>query len=407
MNRHDRSGKRRHMLRRIMVAVLIVMLSMWGLPPSAGLAEDKAANTLQETVGLSDEARAAAYEKLRFAMQEWTPGLVLSRHPFAVVTEVHETGEALDEVAIVRIWTGLIARVDDDLVVVWDELRLDAGGAVASMSVAQSKLLPDYFAEANQRTYRNVGFVGLYPWAYIPTDPEAVEAGVAPVAQGGIIDLYGYDFGDATVNMQDAGSVGYLPAIPARITDRLSYATRAVDDVPADIAGHWAEPYTLSLMRLGIVDGYGDGTIRPAQALTRAEFIKLALSAALFPPESRASGYADVTGHWAEPYLSAAEAHGVIPQGDGVATFEPNEPVSRAEMAVMLHGVLQALLLPLPEAPQAFPDTDGLDETTRNAIEAVAGYGILSGFGDGTFRPDEPLTRAQAFVAIAKLAEWL
>lgn len=394
MTKDEGGGKRRRLLRWMMIAVLVVIMPVWAVTPGSVLAADSGAEALQETAGLSDEARKAAYENLRFDMQEWTEGLVLSRHPLAVVTEVSAAGEEGDEAAIMGVWTGLIARADDDLIVVWDELRLDAGGTPAAIRLAESKLLPDYFAAEHQRTYRTAAFIGRYPWAYIPTDPEAAEAGIPPVAQGGIIDLYGNDFGDAIVNRQVAGPVASFPAIPDRIIDRPSYTQRTIAEIPADIVGHWAEPYTLSLMRLGIVDGYEDGTVRPGQVLSRAEFVKLALTAALLPLDGDASVYPDVAGHWAESYMSAAEIYGVIPQGDGATVFQPDEPVSRTEMAVVLQGVLAALHLPLPETP-------------RHAIEAVAGAGILTGFEDGTFRPNEPLTRAQAFVAIAKLVEWL
>lgn len=407
MNGRAGSGKRRGLLIWTAAALVIVILSGWMVPPDAGLAAGGWADGLRETVGLSGEARAAAYGQLRFDTGEWEIGLVLSRHPLAVVTEVHGAGSDLEEAAAVRIWTGLISRADDDLIVVWDELRLDAAGSPVSVLLAQPKLLPDYFAAEHQRTYRNAQYAGFYPWAYIPTDPEAAEAGAEPVAKGGVIDLYGNDFGEAAVNMQVAGPVAPSAAIPDRILSRPSYATRGIDEIPADIAGHWAEPYALALMRLGIADGYEDGTVRPSRVLSRAEFVKLALSAALLPPDGNETGYPDVAGHWAAPYVTVAEAHGIVPRGDGFSAFRPDEPISREEMAVLLQRILAALRLPLPEKRLSFPDTEGLDGLTRYAIEAVAGHGILNGFEDGTFRPGEPLTRAQAFVAIAKLAEWL
>lgn len=406
------SGFRRRP-RRMAAARLALLLAACLLPVQAGFAAADGAARLGETAGLPDAAREEAYGRLRFQPAALTKGLVLSRRPFAVVADVVRDGAAGGEeaavdgaVAVVAVWTGLLGRADRDLVAVWDEIRVDAAGRPVSVRLAEPRLLPDYFAADHQRLFRGAGHLGLYPWVSVPTDREAAEEGLAPVADGGVVDLYGHEFGDAPVNVQDAGPVRPLAAIPDRIVPRRALPAREIAAVPPDAAGHWAELFVLRLMRMGIVDGYADGTIRPERTLTRAEFVKLVLAVLQLPPSGSPSGYPDAAGHWAEPVLAAAEAGGLIPAGDGAHPFRPDDPIRRGEMAAVLGGALAALHLDAAERSGRFPDADGLAAEVREAVERAAGLGLVSGFPDGTFRPEEPLTRAQGFAVIAKLAEW-
>lgn len=378
--------------------------SAWENGQAYGTEPLSAETLLKETVGLNDRTRSEAYGRIHFDPDGWTAGLVLSHRPFAVVSATADPEAEPDMAATVRVWTGLIARTGPDLVAVWDEIRVDKNGLPVSVLTAEPVLLPGYFAADDQRAYRAEAYIGLYPWVHIPTDREAAESNAKPVAEGGIIDLYGNDFGDAAVNYQEAGPVKTLSAVPRRIADRPGFTLRDIGRVPADAAGHWAEPYILDLMRKGIVDGYGDGTIRPHKTLTRAEFVKLVLLAVQVSPSRNGSGYPDVSGHWSGPYVAAADENGIVPKGDGKTAFRPDEPITRSEMSVVLAGALHHLQLVVAAEQPDYRDTAGLDDEKRNAIRFASAIGILSGFGDGTFRPGEPLTRAQAFVAIAGLA---
>lgn len=75
-------------------------------------------------------------------------------------------------------------------------------------------------------------------------------------------------------------------------------------------------------------------------------------------------------------------------------TFRPDAPVTRAEMAKML--VLTQGLKPEPDKPLPFSDTAGHWATRDGYLQAAVDAGMINGFPDGTFRPDDPVTRAQA-----------
>jgi hypothetical protein len=114
-------------------------------------------------------------------------------------------------------------------------------------------------------------------------------------------------------------------------------------DAFSDTQGHWANIPALALFREGIVNGYPDGTFRPDGLLTRAEFAKMVILALKISP------------------------------------FSPSLPT--------------------------FPDVSK-DHWGFSYIEAAVKAGLFRGFPDGTFRPEEPVTREQILTVIARNAGW-
>jgi hypothetical protein len=146
--------------------------------------------------------------------------------------------------------------------------------------------------------------------------------------------------------------------------------------------------------------GYPDGTVRPDLSVTRAE--AAAILFRLMAAEDGASrpagsSYADVqAGDWharAIEYLTAAGILDGYPDG----TFRPNDPIARGEFAKMIVGA------------------NGLDATAGNAFGDVAGHwaagyansaaakGWFEGYSDGSFRPQNNLTRAEAVTAMNRV----
>lgn len=99
----------------------------------------------------------------------------------------------------------------------------------------------------------------------------------------------------------------------------------------------------------------------------------------------------DISGHWAEAFIDEAWGKGLI-QGYPDGTFKPNQPVTRAEFTVMLTN---ALNLEGEGVTLAFADRDQIGGWAERAIALAVEAGIVSGYEDGTFRPDLPMTRAE------------
>ncbi|GKS09301.1 hypothetical protein YDYSY3_03010 [Paenibacillus chitinolyticus] len=147
------------------------------------------------------------------------------------------------------------------------------------------------------------------------------------------------------------------------------------------------------------MEGYPDGTFQPGKGISRAELA--AILARLFANETSAAAqnpFADVPAtHWASQYVTAVFG-GKLMDGYPDGKFNPERILTRAEMATILVKLKQ---LPAVQGASAFTDVQGhwAAENIRKAEKA----GLLTGFEDGTFRPDQALTRAQAVVIFNKL----
>ena len=129
-------------------------------------------------------------------------------------------------------------------------------------------------------------------------------------------------------------------AIPVR--GRTSFS-----DVPAD---QWYAPFFSALQGAGVLQGYADGTARPAQQMTRAEALKIAFQSVGIEPAS-VSGRTFVDlgpQHWAAPYAELAQALDVIGgypigEGDRFIAFRPEQAITRAEFAAVVARVQEAI----------------------------------------------------------------
>ncbi|MBX2863173.1 MAG: S-layer homology domain-containing protein [Leptolyngbyaceae cyanobacterium MAG.088] len=115
------------------------------------------------------------------------------------------------------------------------------------------------------------------------------------------------------------------------------------------------------------------------------------------PPLNLDSRFSDVIGHWAAPFIDAmAEADFVKGFFDG--SFRPNGLVTRAEFAALIMATFPATNNDSRRF-QPFKDVSS-DFWARSVIYQAQATGFIAGFPDNTFRPNDPMTRAQAFVAL-------
>ncbi len=147
---------------------------------------------------------------------------------------------------------------------------------------------------------------------------------------------------------------------------------------------------------LGLILGYGDGTYRPTQDISRAQFASIldgALAEAGHVLEEGTVVFDDVTGTHADAVHRLAAA-GIL-QGRGASTFEPDAPIRRGQMMTLLVQANEELGVELPQADeQSFSDV--ADSTHEDAILRAAAGGLAAGHEDGTFRPRDAVTRGQA-----------
>ena len=168
-----------------------------------------------------------------------------------------------------------------------------------------------------------------------------------------------------------------------------------------DLLDHWAREQVEKLVEMGIVSGYPDGLFRPDSEITRAEFTKIIVSALHLELQASPSPtFLDVgEDHWALKYIEAAAEKGIV-KGIGEGKFAPERNITRAEMATM---IARALGLSPEERNAPFTDAVDIPEYARGYVFAVSAKGIITGYPDGTFRPFNNATRAEAATMIFRM----
>ncbi|MDF2961673.1 MAG: hypothetical protein K0S39_3408, partial [Paenibacillus sp.] len=159
-----------------------------------------------------------------------------------------------------------------------------------------------------------------------------------------------------------------------------------------DIKGHWAESQLKAWIDKGYIQGYSDGTVKPDNSITRAEFMTIVNRSFGFKDKSEVKAKdVDPKGWEYEQVAIALKAGYISGYEDG--TVKPGNNVSRQEVAVMI-----AALLKLDTAKggdlSKFKDASSLPSWSKGAVSAAVAKGVLNGYEDGTLRFENSITRA-------------
>lgn len=113
-----------------------------------------------------------------------------------------------------------------------------------------------------------------------------------------------------------------------------------------------------------------------------------------FSASALAATYSDTPGHWAESSIETWSGHGVIIGSDG--KFRPNDSITRAEMAIIIHRIMQYD----QSAANTFADVDSTSWYTEAVLKANAA-GVILGY-DNLLRPQDTISREEAIVMMAR-----
>jgi len=189
------------------------------------------------------------------------------------------------------------------------------------------------------------------------------------------------------------------------VTLEVSVQSVAAPVVLADIANHWAKPSIERAVALGWVEGYEDGTFRPDGPVTRAEFTAmLARSLGWYASlETSGDGFADAASipDWADESIAAAVEAGVI-QGYEDGTFRPAALITRSEIAVMIARAA-GLTAAEERGSLAFADAASIPSWAAPSVGAAVEAGLIRGRGDNRFAPAANTTRAEAVTLLLRL----
>jgi|GEM_PF-359913 len=170
---------------------------------------------------------------------------------------------------------------------------------------------------------------------------------------------------------------------------------------------HWAARAIAEASAKGIIAGYPDGSFRPEQQVSRAEFIHmlartLGLSGGTDPLPFQDN--ADIPA-WARGSIAAAVQAGWV-NGYGDGTLRAAEPISRAEMAALLARALALAVGEIgEESGSGYADEAAFPAWAREAIAAVTKAGFMVGMGNNRFSAELQATRAQAAALMLRLFE--
>ncbi|WP_336787952.1 S-layer homology domain-containing protein [Paenibacillus sp. MMO-177] len=166
-----------------------------------------------------------------------------------------------------------------------------------------------------------------------------------------------------------------------------------------DTASHWASKDISLGAKLGIINGYPDGSFRPNASVTRAEFSTLVVNAFALRADNGGKEFEDTQTSWARESIGILAYYGVI-SGYPDGTFHPAQKITRAEMAAILSKII--VLQSHSGEANTFLDV-APQHWAKKMIEEAAAAGIIQGKGQNQFAPDDNLTRAEALTVILRV----
>lgn len=237
---------------------------------------------------------------------------------------------------------------------------------------------------------------GEYGMLNGPIGNEEVEKGSTPKRVPGIIPMDGYTF----YGWYQEGSSQIVDPTTV-VVDRHTTFFACYLDEDGNIVGNEAIPQLERNDHNAYLSGYSDGTFRPDASITRAEVVTIFTRLLKKPmPEGTDfdSSFADVRkGSWYANQVAYLERFGVI-SGYKDGTFRPNNAVTRAEFVAIASRFEQPELT----SQQYFPDVPN-SHWASVVINSSYLQGWIGGYKDGTFQPDKSITRAEAVSALNRL----
>ncbi len=159
-----------------------------------------------------------------------------------------------------------------------------------------------------------------------------------------------------------------------------------------DLDNHWSRDYVLPLTAKGIIEGYSDGTFKPNNKITVAEFIKVVTVAMELDLDSN-------EGPWYQMFINCAQDEGII-QNDEFTEEDYSRLITRGEIARIVARAVKKLPI---EGNTNYKDSIETPTAYRGYINAVSQLNIMEGYPNGTFGYQSNGTRAETAVIINRM----
>lgn len=161
-----------------------------------------------------------------------------------------------------------------------------------------------------------------------------------------------------------------------------------------DIKDHWAKETITQLTDQNIISGYPDGSFRPDNSVSVAEFIKIATSSI---DEDIEGGEGS---NWYVPYVDKALDMGLVKDGE---FSKYNREITRGEMARIISRALEKEPQNVNKLKRQITDFNKIPSEIKDHVAKVYAAGIITGYEDGSFKYDRTATRAEASAMLLRL----
>jgi hypothetical protein len=171
-----------------------------------------------------------------------------------------------------------------------------------------------------------------------------------------------------------------------------------------DINDHWAKTEILNMEEKGNINGYPDGSFKPDNKITRAEFTKLVNKTLGLTTSDTSINYSDVSQtDWFYQDVLIGNTYSYI-KGFPDNSFKPNEFITREQAAVVISRVLNMNTNESITENQ-FSDASQIGNWSISSINILIKEGIMKGYSDNTFKPSGEVTRAEAAVLLKRCSD--
>ena len=258
------------------------------------------------------------------------------------------------------------------------------------------------YASYSSSSYASFRCVEAHEHSYtaVVTPPTCTEKGYTThtCACG---DSYVDTYVDALGHAWDSGTVTKQPTATetgvrtftctrcsATKTESIPVVSVDVTQMFTDVTKNWAYPGIQYCVTHGIMGGMGDGTFAPTGTTTRAQIVQILYNLEGTPAVSGTTPFTDLTANWYKPAILWAYQNNVV-AGTSPTTFDPDQPVTREQIAVILtqymFNVLKMNRTWTPADLSTFPDGANVSGWAKEAMQDAVALGLIN----GTKAPDD------------------
>jgi hypothetical protein len=208
-------------------------------------------------------------------------------------------------------------------------------------------------------------------------------------------------------------------SISASVNQFAQYAVFAYKpNTFSDLETHWSQPYVDRLIGMGVIRGFEDGSFRPDDTVTRAQFVKMIIHAlGIDVPLNKSQEFVDQDRipEWALGEVQIALQIGLLGgyEDQGSWYFIPQQKITRQEIALILDQALKYFGSNTVGSGhkkttlKQFNDEANIADWAKDAIQSSIDHHLIQGYSDGSFRPEDLATRGEAATMLNKLLEAL